>query len=65
MREHFCIFEKFTQSTEIIYKQDAMEAYIWAWYNYGYDTLNMPFIAAKELSSYLTRGDKSFTPLVC
>ena len=24
MREHFCIFEKFPRSTEIIYKQDAV-----------------------------------------
>ena len=39
-------------------KQNAMGAYIWAWSYYGYDT-------AKELSSYLTREDKSFTPLVC
>ena len=42
------------------WKQDAVWAYIWAWSYYGYDTLNMPYC-----SKYLTREDKSFTPLVC
>ena len=45
-------------------EQDAVGAYIWAWSYYGYDTWTC-LIAAKELSSHLTREDKSFTPLVC
>ena len=44
--------------------QDAMGACIWAWLYYAYDTLTC-LITAKQLSSYPTRENKSFTLLLC
>ena len=61
-RKNFVSFILF--SVELYNRQDAVTAYIWAWSSKRM-ILWTCLIAARQLSSDLTREDKSFTLLVC